>query len=284
MKKRVFALLLAGAMVLGLGACGSSTDTTSDSAAGAGEDLSTKTQFVVGFDAGFPPFGYKDEDGSYVGFDLDLAQEVADRNGWELVRQPINWDSKDMELNSGTIDCIWNGFTYTGREDKYTWTEPYIDSNIMVVVRDDSDIKELSDLADKKVCVQADSSGYYGIAGDEAEPDKKELAESFAVLDTVEDYNIAFEYLKAGTYDAVVVDILTGNSHMFADKGLYRMLDEDLVIEQCAVGFKMGNTALRDIVQDTLFDMLEDGTIEKTVEKYADSGMDMNAICLGNNK
>ena len=86
--------------------------------------------FTVGFDAEFPPYGYKDESGEYVGFDLDLAQEVCNRNGWTLVKQPIDWDSKDMELDSGSIDCIWNGFTMNGREDEYTWSEPYIDNSI----------------------------------------------------------------------------------------------------------------------------------------------------------
>lgn len=86
-----------------------------------------RTTFTVGFDAEFPPYGYKDDSGEYVGFDLDLAQEVCERNGWNLVKQPIDWDSKDMELSSGSIDCIWNGFTLNGREREYTWSKAYID-------------------------------------------------------------------------------------------------------------------------------------------------------------
>ena len=78
--------------------------------------------FTVGFDAEFPPYGYKDSNGEYVGFDLDLAQEVCNRKGWTLKKQPIDWDLKDKELNSGSIDCIWNGFTIDGRENEYTWS------------------------------------------------------------------------------------------------------------------------------------------------------------------
>ena len=89
--------------------------------------------FTVGFDAEFPPYGYMDENGEYTGFDLELAQEVCDRNGWELVKQPIDWDSKDMELSSGSIDCIWNGFTMNGREDDYTWSVPYVDNSQVFV-------------------------------------------------------------------------------------------------------------------------------------------------------
>lgn len=109
-----------------------------------------------------------DEDGDYTGFDLELAQEVCDRNGWELVKKPINWDSKDMELESGSIDCIWNGFTMNGREDDYTFSDPYVDNSIVVVVAKDSDINKLSDLAGKVVDVQADSSGLAALQGDDA--------------------------------------------------------------------------------------------------------------------
>lgn len=94
------------------------------------ESTSDQKTFTVGFDAEFPPYGYRDENGEYVGFDLELAEEVCNRQGWELVKQPIDWDSKDMELDSGSIDCIWNGFTMNGREDEYTWSEPYIDNSI----------------------------------------------------------------------------------------------------------------------------------------------------------
>ncbi|MBQ4257363.1 MAG: transporter substrate-binding domain-containing protein, partial [Oscillospiraceae bacterium] len=114
--------------------------------------------FTVGFDAEFPPYGYQDESGEYVGFDLDLAQEVCKRNGWELVKQPIDWDSKDMELSTGAIDCIWNGFTIDGREDAYTWSVPYIDNSQVIVVKEGSGISAAADLAGKTVCVQADSS------------------------------------------------------------------------------------------------------------------------------
>ena len=109
MKKRTVAVVMAAAMTIGMMVTGVSVQ--------AGVEDKT---LIVGFDAEYPPFGYKDDNGEYVGFDLDLAQEVCDNLGWELVKKPINWDSKDMELNSGTIDCIWNGFTINGREDDYT--------------------------------------------------------------------------------------------------------------------------------------------------------------------
>ena len=112
---------------------------------------------VVGFDAEFPPYGFKDDQGNYIGFDLDLAQEVCNRNNWTLKKQAIDWDSKDTELNSGSIDCIWNGFTVTGRENNYTWSIPYVDNSIVVVVNNDSSIKELGDLAGRFICFSSTS-------------------------------------------------------------------------------------------------------------------------------
>ena len=100
-----------------------------------------------------------DKDGNYTGFDLELAAELCKRRKWTLVKQPIDWDSKDLELLSGKINCIWNGFTVTGREDKYEWTVPYVDNSIVLIVNSDSDINNKADLKDKVVMVQAASSG-----------------------------------------------------------------------------------------------------------------------------
>ena len=146
MKKKMLTVLLAAAMTVSLAGCGSKDADKKDNASvqntenAKSDNGSDRTQFVVGFDAEFPPYGYMDEDGDYTGFDLELAQEVCDRNGWELVKKPINWDSKDMELESGSIDCIWNGFTMNGREDDYTWSEPYINNSQVIVTAEDSGI------------------------------------------------------------------------------------------------------------------------------------------------
>lgn len=153
--KKYLALFLTMAMSVGvLAGCGGGNE---EPAATDGADTAERTTFTVGFDAEYPPYGYKNDAGEYVGFDLDLAQEVCDRNGWELVKQPLDWSSKDMELNSGTVDCLWNGFTMTGRESEYTFSEPYVDNSIVFVVRQDSDIQTKEDLAGKIVITQAGS-------------------------------------------------------------------------------------------------------------------------------
>lgn len=265
MIKRIITGLMVVALAVGLVACG-------------GEKKSDGQEFIVGFDAEFPPFGYKDGD-DYVGFDLDLAQEVCKRNGWTYKAQPIEWDAKDLELDSGSISCIWNGFTYNGREDDYTWTVPYVDSSIVVCVKADSDINSLSDLAGRAVMVQKDSSGLAALQDE----DNASLTESFGTLDQVADYNSGFMNLEAGAVDAIVVDIGVGYKQMAAKEGVFRMLSDTISVEQYAVGFKLGNEELRDAVQKTLFEMLDDGTFEEIANRWADDQIP-DMICLDRQK
>ena len=238
-----------------------------------GEDDNT---FIVGFDAEFPPYGYKDDNGEYVGFDLDLAQEVCDRNGWTLKKQPIEWNSKDMELNSGSISCIWNGFTMNGREDDYTWTKPYVDNSQVVVVRKDSGITQLSDLSGKVVAVQADSSALAALTGEDASEENKALCATFKDLQQVGDYNSAFMNLESGAVNAICMDIGVANYEIESRGDKFMMLEDRLSSEEYGIGFKKGNTELRDKVQATLLDMLADGTFDEIAEKWGLEG----SICL----
>ena len=275
------AVLMAAAMVFTMAGCGSSKDAdTSAKKETKTEDSKDKEnsdkQFIVGFDAEYPPYGYKDDNGEYVGFDLDLAQEVCARNGWELVKQPIDWDSKDMELNSGSIDCIWNGFTMTGREDDYTWSKPYVDNSIVVVVKEGSGIEKKEDLAGKVIAVQADSSGLAALTDEEDNEENLKLAASFSDLQQVADYNTAFMNLEAGAVDAIVVDYGVADYQLESRTG-FVMLDDKIRTEQYAVGFKLGNEELRDQVQSTLDEMVKDDTFDDIAKKWDLSDM----VCLG---
>ncbi len=293
---KLSAVLMAGMLAAGVMGCGSGetetktektsaaeeakTEETGTEAADAGAEAGRK-QLIVGFDAEYPPYGYMDDNGEYVGFDLDLAQEVCNRNGWELVKQPIDWDSKDMELKSGSIDCIWNGFTITGREEDYTWTEPYVDNSIVVVVSADSDIRTLDDLGGKVVATQADSSALAALTDDsEDNADNLALAASFADLQQVADYNSAFMNLESGAVDAIAVDIGVAKYQVDSRGDAFRMLDDAISTEQYAVGFKLGNTELRDTVQKTLDEMAADGTVDKIAENYADYNLP-EMLCIG---
>lgn len=263
--KRVLVALLAISMAAGvLTGCGSK---------------GSEKSFTVGFDAEFPPYGYRDDSGEYVGFDLDLAAEVCKRQGWELVKQPIDWDAKDMELSSGAIDCIWNGFTMNGREDAYTWTEPYIDNSQVFVVASASGVQNKEELAGKVVAVQKDSSALAAL-NDEENADNIALRDSFAQLIEYADYNTAFMDLEQGAVDAVAIDIGVAQYQIDQrEAGKFVMLqgeDNKLAVEQYAVGFLKGNDELRDTVQKTLDEMAADGTFAEIAEKWGLT----DSVCL----
>lgn len=271
-KKKIWALAAAAAMLalsaaLLAGCSGGSGESQSaggDEAASGDGDQFTLT---VGFDQGYPPYGFVGDDGEYTGFDLDLAAEVAERNGWGLELSAIDWDAKDALLSSGSINCIWNGFTMEGRENDYTFSEPYMLNEQVIVVKKDSGITSLSDLAGKTVVTQADSA-----ALDVLEGDKKDVADTFKSLQTLPDYNNAFMQLESGMVDAVACDLSIAQYQIAAKPDAYQQLDP-LSSEHYAVGFKKGDDALAAKVTSTLKDMYNDGTVEKLIEKYADYGM-----------
>ena len=267
--KKYLALFLTMVMSVSvLAGCGGGSE------AEAPADDAARTTFTVGFDAEYPPYGYRTEDGDYAGFDLDLAAEVCARQGWELVKQPIDWNAKDMELNSGAIDCIWNGFTMNGREDSYLFSEPYVDNSIVYVVRADDAIETEADLAGKYVITQAGSSALAALQ------DKPEVVDTFAALDEIADYNTAFMNLEAGTNDAIAVDIGVAQFQLATKADKFKMLEEPLSTEQYAIGFRMDDTELRDTVQATLDEMVEDGTFMEIASNYADYNLD-KMVCLG---
>ena len=244
------------------------------SLAGCGAKEVTDNKLVVGFDAEFEPYGFMDENGEYVGFDLDLAQEVCNRNGWELVKQPIDWDAKDMELTSGSIDCIWNGFTINGREDAYTWSSPYVNNSQVFVTATKSGITDQAGLAGKIVAVQKDSSALAALDSE----DNADLKASFGEMVEFGDYNTAFMELEMGSVDAIAMDIGVAKAQMSSrDQDQFGILNEYLSTEQYGVGFLLGNEALRDKVEATLMEMLKDGTFMEIATKW-----DLqDSVCLG---
>ena len=275
MKKSRFLVMLLAAMALvcalALSACGgtaSSNDTDSTDTTTAEDTSADITTLTVGFDQAYPPYGFVGDDGEFTGFDLDLAAEVAERNGWEVAYEPIDWDAKDTLLDSGAISCIWNGFTMEGREDDYTFSEPYMLNGQVVVVKADSGIESLEDLAGKTVITQVDSAALDVLEGDQAD-----LASTFASLEQIGEYNTAFMQLESGAVDAVACDLSIAEYQMAAKPDAYVQLPEMLSEEHYAVGFKKGSEALADKVTETLREMDEDGTIEELCNKYAEYGI-----------
>lgn len=245
--KRLFASLLAVVIVGTLfAACGK---------AGGTKELK------LGFDPSFPPMGFRDNDGKYVGFDIDLAEAVVDElaDYDELKLVPIDWDSKDAELASGNIDVIWNGFTmHTGtRDEDYTWTKPYMKNQQKIVVKADSPYQSSADLAGKIVAVQKDSSG---LAAVESNADFKA---SIGKLNQISDYESALMELDAGSADAVVMDKVVIDYKISQGKTQFRVLEEAFAEEEYGIAFKKGNTELCGKVEAALAKLAESGKIKE---------------------
>ena len=276
--KKTISILLAVLMVLtcafALASCGDKKPADANTASDAQPVAADGQKLIVGFDAEFPPFGFVAEDGSYDGFDLAMAKELCNRLGWEFEAVAIDWNSKDAELSSGNINCIWNGFTYTGREDQYTWSDPYVDNSIVLVVKADSGITSLADLAGKSVMAQAGSSAVDAIdANEEFKASLKEVVQ-------LPDYNTGFMDLDSGSVDAVAADLGVATFNISSKDGAYVILDEPLSTEQYAVGFLLGNTELRDAVNAELLKMAEDGTMMSIAQNYVDEGLVLESLCL----
>ena len=264
------------AVVVLAGCGGTPAAKSAGSTAAAGSAVASKDdksadatgKLIVGFDQSYPPYGFVGDDGEYTGFDLDLAKAVADKLGWEVEYSAVDWDAKDTLLNSGAINCIWNGFTMEGRENDYTFSEPYMLNEQVVVVKKDSGIKSLDDLAGKTVITQTDSA-----AQDVLEGDQKDLASTFATLDTIGDYNTAFMQLESGAVDAVACDLSIAQYQLAAKPDAYVQLDDALSSEHYAVGFKKGDSKTADEVTKTLKELYADGTVKTLCEKYSKYGL-----------
>ena len=273
-RKKIWALAAAAAMLalaaaLMAGCSGGSNESQSAGGDEAASAESGEFTLTVGFDQGYPPYGFVGDDGEYTGFDLDLAAEVAERNGWSLELSAIDWDAKDALLSSGSINCIWNGFTMEGREDDYTFSEPYMLNEQVIVVKSDSGIADSAALAGKTVMTQVDSAALDVLEGDAAD-----LAATFAggAPQTISDYNNAFMQLESGMVDAVACDLSIANYQMSAKPDTYSIIDT-LSSEHYAVGFKQGDEDLAATVTATLKAMYEDGTVQELCDKYAEYGL-----------
>ena len=229
----------------------------------AGDSTNTDDKFVVGFNDKFPPFGYNNN-GNYTGFDIELAKEVSKRNNWTFIPLPIiDWNTKELELNSEEIDCIWSEFTINGREDNYTWSKPYFNNTPVVIVKSNSSINSFKDLKDKPVEIELGTSVLKKIN------ENASLKGNFNKITEVASYNEALVDLNSGLCDAVIVDYGIANYMVVEKHSDCKILNETLPDEQYGVGFKKGNTELRDQVQKTLDEMFKDGTVDKIAQNYS---------------
>jgi polar amino acid transport system substrate-binding protein len=271
----VLLVLLAVGMVFAGGKKDGAAPAASGGAASSGdrslETVLSKKKLVLGLDDSFPPMGFRDENNEIVGYDVDLAKEVTRRMGVELVPQPIDWNAKEQELNTGEIDCIWNGFTITDeRKQNLLFTPPYLKNAQVIVVKGNSPVNTLKDLAGKTAGTQAGSSSVDAI--DDAPGFKASLK------DVIEykDFLTALMDLDVGGVDAVVIDLVVANDNINRSGKPFRILTETLGEEEFGIGFRKNDKALADKVWATLLEMAGDGTIARIATKWL--GADISII------
>lgn len=266
--KKILALLLAVLMlvVCMFTGCGNNEQTGTDD---SWTKVETAGKFILGLDDSFPPMGYRDTTtGEIVGFDIDLAQEVCDRLGIELVKQPIDWDSNLMELDSGNIDCIWNGLTKTtSRDENMNLSIPYMNNTQVILVLQNSTYNSREDLAGKTVAVQSGSSG------ENAVNDDKEFKASLKEVIGTANYTNALAELKNGTVDAIVLDEVVAQRFISDNANTYRLIQKDgaddfLTQEEYVIGFRKADEALKNKIVDTLKEMKADGTLAEISTKW----------------
>jgi len=262
MKRRIISLVMVSLMILSLGAC---QNKGSD-----GEDNSLKYiqdngKLIMGLDDTFPPMGFRDDQDNIVGFDVDIAQAVCDKIGVELVLQPIDWSAKEQELSTKNIDCIWNGFSVTpDREENLTMSFPYMTNNISLVVNNGSTVTSMANMAGKKLATQSGSSAEEVLNSE----DNKAFKDSVGVTNPFTSYDTALLDLETGNSDAVLMDSVMAN-YMISESGKdFKILDETLLADEYAIGFRKGDEALCEAVEKALKDLKADGILAEISTKW----------------
>ncbi len=240
-------------------------------AGNAVEALNARGVFVLGLDDSFPPLGFRDDNNEIVGYDIDLAKEVAKRLGVEFKAQPIDWDAKEMELETGKIDCIWNGFTITeDRKNALSMTFAYLDNEQVLVVRQKDGIKSLADMKGKTVGFQSGSSAQEAI---DDNPDfKKSLGDTVSFKENI----TALNDLKVGGVDGVVMDSVVANYSIAQTGEPFAIVKQALANEEYGIGFRKKEPELRDEVERILKEMAGDGTVARISAKWF--GSDISVI------
>ena len=256
--KRVFAFVLALAMVCCLAACGSK-----DNASSVDEE---KVTFTMGVDPEYPPFSYLGDNGQYTGFDVEVCAAACELLGWDFQVFAVNWDEKLIQLDAGECDCVWSGMTILDsmKEAGYVISEPYYDNTQVLVVKADSGFASSEDLAGKVVAVQLGTSGEALLNGD-----LSDLAATFENVITCDSFLKCFTELEGNAVDAVFVDLPVAASYVAKHDGL-NVIDENLGAEQYGIAFRSGDEALCEAVDAAVQELVENGTYAEIASKYPD--------------
>ena len=260
--KKFLAVLLAALLLCGvLAGCGGNGGSGDNSL----QYVKDKGTLILGLDDAFPPMGFTDENGDIVGFDIDVAKAVAEELGVKLVLQPVDWEGNESELNSKNVDCLWNGLSVTPtRLEKLTMTKSYMKNRLVIIVKSDSGINSLSDLSGKVLGTQGGND-----AAATALDNKADFKNSLGNIVEFKDYNMAFQDLKIGGVDAVLVDEVVGRYYLTNSGENCKVLDEILDdSDKYAVGLRKGDESLKNAIDEAFVKLQKDGTLKKISEKW----------------
>lgn len=269
--KKLISFVLTATMLMGIVGCGSTAttnteepvDTTVEASAEAEEATLDQDVIIVGLDDEFPPMGFRDESNEIVGFDIDLAKAAAEKMGVEVQFQPIDWDTKELELESGSIDLIWNGLTMTDeRIESMEFTNPYLKNKQIIIVKSDSEIQAKADLEGKSIGVQDGSSALDAVNADD-------MSASLGEIATYATNILAFTDLDLGRVDAVVADEIVARYYLANNENDFRVIEDgNFGDEVYGVAAKKGNVELVTALQEALDEMSSDGTATEISVKW----------------
>lgn len=241
-------------------ACGKKESTDLDA-------VKSKGTLIVGLDDTFAPMGFRDANGEIIGFDIDLAREVARRMGVEAVFRPSEWSGIVFELRSGNIDVVWNGMTITEeRLRQISFSEPYMNNDQIIVTMADSSLNAKSDLKGKIIGLQLGSSSYSAVSQDE-------LYESFREVRRYDTNVEALMDLEAGRIEAVVVDEIAARYYITQKeknigRNIFKVLEGDFGKEEYGVGIRKEDVNLKNKIDKILKEMKEDGSFNEIYIKW----------------
>ena len=273
MKKNGLVLLLVFAVCfLGITSCSKNkTDAAAAVPLDAVEALKARGTLVMGYDVQFPPLAYTDENGDLVGYDVELAQEVTKRLGVTLKPVPIDWDDKDNELENGTIDCVWSGYTITEpRKKAHSLTFPYLANEQVLIVRKDGAVKSFDDLQGRVIGLRSTSSS------EDAINENPSFKNNLGDIIEYKDNKSCLDDLKVGAIDAMVMDGCFAYFIATRTGEPFEVVKTPLSSEEYSVCFRKNEPELRDEVEKILLEMAKDGTIAQISTKWF--GQDVSLI------
>ncbi len=255
-KKAVLAGVLSVIAIGALAGCGGEDKKAAPTAA-------KPEKIIAGLDDTFAPMGFRDDNGTIVGFDVDMAKAVSKEIGVPIEFKPIDWASKEAEITAGRIDCIWNGFTVTEERKKVLdYTDAYLNNTQVFVVLAGSDVQEAADLKGRKVCAQE------GSTSETAMNKQPEMRDGFGTWKLYPDFSSCFMDLEAGRMDAILGDSVLINYYMQKKPGAFRVLPGVVANEEYAVGVKKGNENLVKLLNDGFKKVEASGEAAKISEKW----------------